>query len=272
MSSGLTVILILILLSFLPAIAYLAWVRKSERYNQEGWAPLLRSFLFGALISTFISGVLELILQAVYSTVVQPDISSVPQGATNAYLVLAIVIAPLVEEGMKGLGVYASRNNFRYVADGLVFGAAVGFGFGFVENTLYGLSALQEAGFAAAIATLFVRAISSVLLHGSATAMTGYGVAENSLHEGRGHVLAGYYFLAVLMHATFNALASLPYLLPQYWVNKIGLDLLSLISLLLAIAYAMSAFSHIRNRIAELQFQPLRASSMSPATMPRIRR
>lgn len=252
-----TPLLVLILLSLLPALAYLAWVRKTERYDEEGWSPLLKSFLFGAVISTFVSGILELILYAAYSQVLQPDVSEVPQGATSAYLILAIVIAPFVEEGMKAAGVWRSRAEFRYVADGLVFGAAVGFGFGFVENTLYGLSALETAGWAVAIATLFVRAISSILMHGSATAMSGYGVAENQLHEGRGHILAGYYLVAVLMHASFNALVSLPLLLPAQWVDLVGSGVVSLLSLGIAIAFALYSFSHIRTRITELQMQPI---------------
>ena len=53
------VLLILVLLSFLPAVGYLAWIRKTERYNTEAWGPLLRAFLFGAIISTFVSLILE---------------------------------------------------------------------------------------------------------------------------------------------------------------------------------------------------------------------
>jgi RsiW-degrading membrane proteinase PrsW (M82 family) len=253
----LTTVLILILLSFLPAIVYLTWVRRTERYNEEAWWPLLKAFAVGAIISTVVSAILESVLYDLYSSVLQPDIGILPNSSVFDLFLLSCVIAPIIEEGMKGIGVYGSREEFRYVADGLVFGAAVGFGFGFVENSLYGLSAYYQAGFAAAIATLFVRALSSILLHGSSTAMTGFGVAENRLHEGRGHILVGYYFLAVLMHASFNLLLILPYLLPTVWVNTVGIDLLTLFTLILAITYALAAFHHIRERIAELQFQPI---------------
>jgi RsiW-degrading membrane proteinase PrsW (M82 family) len=253
----LTTVLILILLSFLPAIVYLAWVRRSERYNEEAWWPLLKAFAVGAVVSTVVSAILETVFFSLYSSVLQPDIGILPNSSVFDLFILTCVIAPVIEEGMKGLGVWGTRDELRYVADGLVFGAAVGFGFGFVENSLYGLSAYYGAGFAVAIETLFVRALSSILLHGSATAMTGYGVAENRLHEGRGHILVAYYFLAVLMHASFNLLLLLPYLLPSVWVSMVGTNLLTVFSFILAMTYAIAAFHHIRERIAELQFQPV---------------
>ncbi len=260
-----TVLFLIILISFLPSIGYLAWVRKTERYSEEGWGPLLKAFLFGALISTFISALLEGVFLAIFSQVLQPDVGVLPKSSTFAFLVLAIVIAPIIEEGFKGVGVYSMRSNFRFVADGLVFGAAVGFGFGFVENTLYGLSAFDQYGIASAIITLLIRSVSSVLLHGSATAMTGFGVAENALHEGRGHVLAGYYLLAVLMHASFNLIASLPLILPADWTSIMGAEVLSLVSLGAAIAFAVYAFGHIRDKITELQYTALtRYPSMRP--------
>jgi RsiW-degrading membrane proteinase PrsW (M82 family) len=261
----LEVLLLIVILSLLPALIYLAWVRRTERYNEEAWTPLLKAFFYGAIIGTSVSLILELILFNVYSTILQPDFGSVPQGSTATTLILACLIAPFVEEGMKALGVYGSRSQFRFVADGLVFGAAVGLGFGFMENVLYGSSAFFEAGLASAVATLIVRSVSSILLHGSATAMSGYGVAENSLHEGRGHILLGYFMLAVLMHASFNALAYLPLILPSSWMSSLGTegsDILSLLLLVVAVAYALSAFSHIRKRIAELQFQPMSAGKI----------
>lgn len=253
--SSLEILGLLVLLSFLPAIGYLAWVRRSERYATEAWGTLLKAFFFGALISTFVSLILEDITSSVFSEVLQPDIGVLPQGSTAAYLFLAIVAAPIIEEGMKALGVVGMKSSLRYAADGMVFGAAVGFGFGFIENTLYGVSAWESFGLTVAILTLFVRSISSILLHGSATAMSGYGVAQNAIRGGRGHDQAAYYGLAVLMHASFNTLVSLPLILPSAWTSTIGAELLSLLTLVIAIGYAFFAFSHVRNRITELQFQ-----------------
>lgn len=262
------VFLLLVLLSLIAPLAYLSWIRKTERYHMEGWAPLLRAFFYGAFVGTFVSLILEEISDAAYSSVVQPDLG-LPNNANLALIVLAVLIAPFIEEGMKALGVYGMRDRIRYVADGLVFGAAVGFGFSFVENLLYGVSAWSELGVASAFATILVRSFSSSLLHGSATAMSGYGIAQNQLVKGRGHVMAAYYLLAVAMHASYNALASLPVLLPLMGYglnpNSNAYAAVSLISLLAAIVYAFSAFGFVRRRVGEMQFQQVRP--LPPGTL-----
>lgn len=252
----LVLIVFVIIFSLIAPLGYLAWVRKTERYNTEAWGPLLRAFAYGAFIGTFVSAILEGIFLAAFSGVIQPDLG-LPGGANLSLVVLAVIVAPFIEEGMKGLGVWNMRGRIRYVADGLVFGAAVGFGFSFVENMLYGVSAWSQSGFDAFLATIIVRSISSSLLHGSATAMTGLGVAEDQLKRGAGHSLAGYYLLAVTMHGSFNALASITVILPLLGVNlpasyENGLIILSLLA---AILFAFSVFSHVRTRITEMQFQ-----------------
>lgn|GEM_PF-440672 len=251
----LVVFVILVVVSLVPALVYLTWVRRTERYHEEAWGTLLRAFVYGAFLGTFISALLELILFDVFNQVLQPDIGILPKSQTFAYLILALVIAPFVEEGLKGLGVYSMRGRLRFVADGLVFGAAVGFGFGFFENFLYGVSALLATGFVGALAVLLVRSISTVILHGSATAMTGYGVAVNELEGGQGHALGGYYLLAVTMHATFNLIVSLALVLPLLHIPVPFPAYLSLLGLGAAIAFALGAFSYVRRRITELQFQ-----------------
>jgi hypothetical protein len=55
------------------------------------------------------------------------------------------------------------------------------------------------------LTTALVRSFSSALMHGSATSMSGYGLAR-SMFGGKSWV--PYYLLAVLMHATFNLFAS----------------------------------------------------------------
>lgn len=268
---SLLLVIFLIIFSLIAPLAYVAWIRKTERYNTEGWGPLLRAFGYGAFIGTFVSAILEEIFLLAYSEVIQPDLgipSTAPASADLALVVLACVAAPFIEEGMKGLGVWGMRLRIRYVADGLVFGASVGFGFSFIENLLYGASAWDQAGIAAALGTILVRSVSSSLLHGSATAMTGLGVAENQLRQGKGHFLAGYYLLAVLMHASFNALASITTILTLLGVSLSGStsDTLTILALLAAIVYAVAVFSHVRTRIVEMEMTSVRPLPARPIT------
>jgi RsiW-degrading membrane proteinase PrsW (M82 family) len=258
--SGLTdllILLALLLFSLFPALGFLIWVRKTERYHTESWGGVSRAFLYGALVGTFVAAILEAILFALYAQVLQPDLGgTLPRGAVPEFLILALLIAPFVEEGIKGLGVVGMRGRIQYVADGMVLGAAVGLGFGFMENLLYGLSALA-AGLAVAVTTIAIRSLSSMLIHASATSITGYGVGVNLERKGQGHALAGSYLTAVGIHGSYNALVSLPLILPLVGLvlPGYGFEALSLASLFLAVVYGLAAFGYINKRITEAQFQ-----------------
>jgi RsiW-degrading membrane proteinase PrsW (M82 family) len=255
--TDLLILLALLLFSLFPALGFLIWVRKTERYHTESWGGVSRAFLYGALVGTFVAAILEAILFALYAQVLQPDLGgTLPRGAVPEFLILALLIAPFVEEGIKGLGVVGMRGRIQYVADGMVLGAAVGLGFGFMENLLYGLSALA-AGLAVAVTTIAIRSLSSMLIHASATSITGYGVGVNLERKGQGHALAGSYLAAVGIHGSYNALVSLPLILPLVGLvlPGYGFEALSLASLFLAVVYGLAAFGYINKRITEAQFQ-----------------
>ncbi|MCI4344686.1 MAG: hypothetical protein L3J87_03580, partial [Thermoplasmata archaeon] len=58
-------LVILVLAALLPALLYLAWVRKSERFMAEPWTALLSAFAYGAVVATLVSAALEVILVGV---------------------------------------------------------------------------------------------------------------------------------------------------------------------------------------------------------------
>src|SRR5580700_950801 len=182
--AGVEDFLILTLAALLPALVYLLWVRQSERLGVEPWGLLLRLFLFGALGATIIAAVLELVIVDVGSAVAQkypgPEFSFLNGNSTAGAFFLVLVIAPFVEEALKASGVVQYRSSMRRLADGPVFGAAVGLGFGFFETLLYGLGAFLAGGLVAGLALILIRSISSVLLHGSSTAMFGRGYAADA--------------------------------------------------------------------------------------------
>jgi RsiW-degrading membrane proteinase PrsW (M82 family) len=127
-------------------------------------------------------------------------------------LVLACVIAPLVEELAKSYGVFRVRRFMREVEDGIVYGAAAGLGFAATENLFYESDAFLTNGAEAFILTAIVRTLSSALLHASASSVMGLGIARGAL-EGRSWL--PYYLGAVVMHALFNLAASLGLILGE---------------------------------------------------------
>ena len=174
-------LVILILASLVPALVFLSWIRTSERYRLATWGTVLRLFGYGAVVATFIALILEVVLvdagNAASKAYPAPEFSFLNGNSTAGAFFLVLVIAPFVEEGLKATGVMQIRPQIGILSDGPVFGASVGLGFGFFETFLYGLGAFLVGGLVAGLTLILIRSFSSVLLHGSSTAMFGYGYA-----------------------------------------------------------------------------------------------
>jgi protease PrsW len=269
-------LVILVLVSLVPALIYLSWVRGTERYRTTSLGPIFGAFVYGALFATLVAAVLELVLVDLGTSLSQsgglgPEFVFLNGNSNAGEFFLVLVIAPFIEEALKGSGVYYFRNRIRVVADGPVFGASVGLGFGFFETFLYGLSAYLVGGLAAGIALILVRSVSSVLLHGSSTGMFGYGFARSKFGV-PGAGTGSYYLLAVAMHATFNALASLAVLLALIGVSGLTLSVAAVVALLFAITFAFAAIEHVRSVIIATDYpalQPRRPGPGAPAARSR---
>jgi RsiW-degrading membrane proteinase PrsW (M82 family) len=203
---------IVLLAAIVPSLVYLVWIRNSEMYNRERWGHLLSVYLFGMVISIIAAVLLEsAVIELIYGpgTVFSEGFWSFePYDPTLEIVILAVVIAPLVEEWTKGWGVMAIRNRIREPEDGLIYGAAAGLGFAAMENVFYNSSALLS-GFDVFLSTAVARAFTSTLLHASASAVLGYGIARRYLYGARGIRASWlpYYLAAVLLHALFNGFA-----------------------------------------------------------------
>jgi RsiW-degrading membrane proteinase PrsW (M82 family) len=264
---------ILVLVSLIPALIYLSWVRRTERFQTEAWGSVLGAFAYGALFATIVAAVLEGILVALGTAVSQtypgPEFLFLNGNSTLGAFFLVLVVAPFIEEALKASGVAARKSQLRVVADGPVFGASVGLGFGFFETFLYGLGAFLVGGLAAGITLILVRSISSVVLHGSTTGMFGYGYAKGRFGV-RGPGAGSYYLLAVGMHAAFNALASLAVILALLGFSGLAVDAASYIALLVAIGFAFGAIEHVRDVIQSSDYPALLKGSARyrPGTPP----
>jgi len=242
-------LLLLLIVALVPAIVYLAWVRGTERYQAQSWGMLLSLFFYGAIVATIVAAFLELFILDAGSALSQkypaPEFTFLNPSSSLSEFFLVLIVAPFVEEGLKASGVVRQGDSLRLVSDGLVFGAAVGLGFGFFETFLYGVGAWATGGLVAGITLIVVRSLSSVLLHGSTTSMFGYGYAQSRLNRRAGYAGA-YYLLAVTMHAGFNFLASLGAIVTLLGYSNGLADDASLLGLLLAFVYAFYAIEHAR--------------------------
>lgn len=237
---------VVILAAVVPSLIYLVWIRNSERYNRERWMHVLSVYLFGMIISVIAAVLLESLAISVFyasgSIFSQGFWSYEPYDPTLEIVVLAVVIAPLVEEWTKGWGVVTVRNKLREPEDGLIYGAAAGLGFAAMENIFYNSSALL-GGFDVFLTTAVVRAISSTLLHASASAVLGYGISRKYLYGARGIRVSSlpYYLAAVVLHGLFNAFA----VAGEVWDH----ETIPFIGLISASVLAVGMFLWMRRRL-----------------------
>ena len=186
-----------------PVIASFVWL---DRYEPEPVPFLVMAFGWGALVATAVALVLQLLDQFVL-------------GATDASS--GIIVAPVTEEGAKGLFVllllWFRRRVIDGVLDGIVYAGIVGVGFAFTENIIYLGSAYmgqgsQPGGLGSATALFVVRGIFSPFAHPLFTSFTGLGVGFAVVAKRRRwrilSPLLGY-LAAVTAHACWNASAFL---------------------------------------------------------------
>ncbi len=239
---------VVITVAFLPSLIYVIWVRNTEKYKREPWRAVMRSFLWGATFAILISLVVEILLTFFYTNTFELfrgyEFIAKHKESIDA-IMLAGIIAPFVEEGAKAYGVLTSKGYIDEVEDGIIYGSSSGFGFAATENLLYEISALLSGGIISWAIIALIRSIASALLHGSATAMTGYGYSSKKI-RGKGSMLHGY-VVAVAMHSSFNIIASIPIFLAGFHST-----LVYLVPLIIAILYGALAFRYIRKKIRYL--------------------
>ncbi len=245
------VLLILVASSFLPPLVYMLWLRNSERFSKEPLLQVFKVFVWGAIFGVIIASLLSIAVVNILDSVVdRPYLFGWDRDLVIS-LLLVIVIAPFVEEMAKGVGVYTAHYEITESEDGLVYGASAGLGFAATENLLYGAVAYYMGGLEASLALIALRSVSSAFLHASSSSVMGYGIARSVLSYGRLKVLP-FYFLAVLMHATFNYIASLQ----DFFEGEILGVSFALIALAIAIAFAVSAITIVRLKIMKVDRKP----------------
>ena len=198
-----------------PVPLFVFLVLQLDRYEREPWRVLIAAFLWGALVATFVSALLNDLIGAIIAGAF---------GELVGELITASAVAPIVEETAKGcallLLLLILRREFDNVLDGIVYGSLVGIGFAMTENILYFGRVYLEGGLIGLGVLFYVRVILGGFGHALYTATT--GAALGYARETGSRILAVVvpplgYGLAILQHAAWNAIAGalLPSVLPE---------------------------------------------------------
>lgn len=239
-------LVVLIVSAFTMPLVFMVVIRNTARYGREPWRLVLKAFAWGAVFSVIIALIFSVILIVTLGQI-DPLNDFLAKRFTDVPTIIgALIVAPIVEEAAKGIGVRAGRPQIQALVDGLVYGAAAGLGFSATENLFYGIAALlsPNGGATASLVTIAIRSFSSSFLHASATAVVGYGLAKIWLTR-KTWAFVPYYLIAVVMHATFNFLVSLG----QLYATQYG-ELGAFIGFAAAVIFAGTAISIVRLKLA----------------------
>jgi RsiW-degrading membrane proteinase PrsW (M82 family) len=237
-------LVIVLIVAFVPTLLYMLWIWRAEIHDREPFFAVEGVFIYGLTIALGIAFILEVLVISAIQGAFGDSLD-----VTTINLILALLVAPFIEEFTKLTGVFAANRRLTEPENGLVYGAASGLGFAMGENMLYYTSALTISG-EVFILTVIARTLTSTLLHTSSTAISGFGVSRSRCMGawfGKAASWFPFYLVAVAIHSGFNFLASLGTdIIPD------ASGLISLISLFLSLVLVWSTFRYIRRKIVDL--------------------
>jgi len=193
--------ILLVTVSFVPAVLYVIWIRNTERCHRQNWWSIAACFLWGASIAVLAALILEVLFGIPLAVTIQNE--------NKLYFFSVVVLAPIIEEFTKPLALRlrSVKKGITELEDGFVYGAVAGLGFSATENLFYGLDFLAE-GLLLFLVFMIVRSIGGCLLHASATALTGYGYGKTLLKRTSILHIFPYFLLAIGAHSFYNFLVT----------------------------------------------------------------
>lgn len=211
-----------LLASFIPAVLWLWFFYRRDRYEREPKALIGKLFLWGLLAGPWAAGMNELL----GSTLVPAADSFGRAGAIPAAVVLlfgSVLLLALNEETMKYIvanNSIRSDPNFNEPLDGMVYMTTAALGFAAGENFIYIVGSYfgvlesaartgAQGGASAAIVGAFVitapmRALLSTIGHVAWSGLVGYFLARRVLGGRPASVVTVGVLLASVLHASYN--------------------------------------------------------------------
>lgn len=195
------------LLVAVPTYFYLRALRSIDRFEREPARYVLAAFFWGAVPAVLLAIASQLILGL-------PVEAAFGGESLGARLVESSIFAPLTEETLKAVAVALiflfRRHEFDGWVDGIVYGAAAGFGFAYVENVFY---LVGTAAWGEWLTLFFLRVVVFGFMHGFWTSLVGigFGVARHSKRSsiGKAALVLGMLGLAMASHFVHNAAITL---------------------------------------------------------------
>jgi RsiW-degrading membrane proteinase PrsW (M82 family) len=197
-------LLLALLVSVVPTALYVGGLYWLDRYEKEPRLLVTAAFLWGSIPALILALAAEIFFHLPPNLIGPGSLEAARLG----------VIAPLLQEALKGVAVLfialRHRREFDNILDGIIYGAVVGFGFAMTGNLIDHVSTFALWGFDGLNVGAIVEGLLFGLDHAFYTAVFGLGLGLGRLALARWRrwawPLAGF-ALAVAMHALHNLLA-----------------------------------------------------------------
>lgn len=211
--------LVAALAAFIPAVLWLVFFYRRDKFEREPTRAVLKFFLLGSVVA--VPATLLLV-----GLVVMPilDGLSLQTGDLIGLFVLMLLVAGLPEETIKGgiAGRWARREaDVDEPVDGMVYFTSLGLGFGALETVLYIVGTYFEMLPAGGEVAAFdfavfgvgaLRALTATVGHGLWTGIIGFFYARRRFSGGGWGLLSGI-VVAAVVHSAYNAAASYDFVL-----------------------------------------------------------
>jgi len=163
-----------IFFGFVPMFLFAAFVNWLDRYEKEPKALLGAAFVWGVVIA----GGGAFILNTAFGM----GIYALTGSSGAAEFGTTSIVAPIIEESLKGLAVlvvfFLFRKEFDSILDGIVYAAITAMGFAAIENVLYIYrNGFLEGGWEGFWVLVVIRVMLVGWMHPFFTAFTGIGLA-----------------------------------------------------------------------------------------------
>lgn len=210
-----------------PMLLYLFLLWKFDKNEPEPIKLVFYHFIYGATFAIVLgvlgSKVLSFSLDKIY-------------GGEVASLLQVIIIAPFVEEISKSLLLFKTikNKNVDNLTDGLIYGGAIGLGFGMTENFFYFI--LFGNSLETLLPIFIIRSGFSAVMHSLSTATIGglMGLTKYSSVKKRRVTIFVSLLIAMFIHFIWNLSVSYPK------TFLVGIGFMLVIILLFILVYSLS--------------------------------
>jgi protease PrsW len=157
--------------AIIPMSFYLILLWKSDKNERESFRIVIKHFLWGAFGAIILGIIFSFLFESTFAFFVSDETSLTVLGA--------VIVAPFVEEITKGVFLIRSykKNYFDDITDGLVYGGAIGLGFGMTENLMYFTQ--YNDTFVQWASLVLTRTVFSAVMHAISTATFGAFLAKS---------------------------------------------------------------------------------------------